>query len=189
MALMFFFGKERAKKIIEEEESKVSGNDRLTIDYGNIVHNHLLAQAKKLRAAYITCEGWRSIIHDSDISGCCTPNQIFHFRIKSMYLYKLYKFALKYYDSISDFYNIAGLSILEANKTLDMYDDILDKETGPTSIVTNPATVLHWFRQYRCDDCFINSRSQIKSGAFLVISGWTTMLNLKLEFGFKLYSH
>ena len=163
MALAFFLGKERAKKIIVDKESKRIGLDRLTIDYGEITQNHLLKQASKLGAAFISCEGWRQIIDDADETGCCTPNQIFHLQIKSMYLYKLYKFAIKYYDTIADFYNIAALSILEANKYLDMYDDILDDNKESLSIVSNPATVIHWFWQYRTKDCFVNTRAHSKS--------------------------
>ena len=80
-----------------------------------------------------------------------------------MYLYKLYKFSIKYYDTIADFYNISALSILEANKYLDMYNELLDSNKESLSIVSNPATVMHWFWQYRSKDCFVNTPAHSKS--------------------------
>ena len=99
-------------------------------------------------------------MYDSDELDCCTPNEVFCYRIKSFYLYKLYKYALKYYDTIKSFSDIAALALLEVNKQLDMYDEILDNDPSQvTSIVTTPDTILHWFRQYRSLDCFVNTKA------------------------------
>ena len=68
MALSFFFGKERAKKI-EKEEKEEAQNEPI-IKYGKTVREQIRAQIQKLQEAHLTFDGWRLLLDDYDITNC-----------------------------------------------------------------------------------------------------------------------
>ena len=95
MALFFFMGKYRSKLIKIEEQNKVKDkNVRKTFDYSIILTYHLQKQAKNLCNAFILCDGWRVILHDSDETNYVSSNDIYYYLIKCYYLDKLYKCSI-----------------------------------------------------------------------------------------------
>ena len=156
-AILFFMGKKRAESIQIEEKTKGMMSNAKSIDYSEILTQHLQTQAKKLRNAFVSCHGWKVILDSNENVDHLSPTVIFCLRMKCYYLYKLYKYSIKYYNTIHNFYNIASLALLEANKSLDIYDDCIgEKDFETILLISHPETILRWFRQYRENNCFIN---------------------------------
>ena len=161
MALAFFMGKYRAKSIQQQEESKIRENDANVIDYSKILTCHLQTQTKKLRNAFISYDGWKVVLDDSVDFDEVSVRDVFHYRIKCYYLYKLYKYSLKYYDSIKSFYDIASLALLDANKSFDLFDDVIGENDYSTiALISNPETILRWFCDFRDHDYFTNIKTK-----------------------------
>ena len=157
MALSLFLGKERAKKLIKDLEEPLKNE---VISYGQYVMNHIQSQINKLGKAHLTFHGWTALInnydHDEDEF---SPFAVYDLRLKAYYLQKLYQMSLKYYDTISDFDNIAKLALAEANYHLGTH---YCHEDTHLHIIKHPDTLLLWFRQYRENDAFPNS-SKLRS--------------------------
>ena len=151
-ALCLFFGKERAKKIREVEESKSLEIKDLTLSYRKLISTHLKEQIGKLQNAHLTYDGWKHVIDDYDDDDDFSSFYIFDLRIKSFYLQKLYANALKYFDTIPTFYKIAQLTVVGVKK------HFVDHGTTASKlhIITSAKTLLLWFRAYRNNDTFLN---------------------------------
>ena len=79
MALMFFMGKTRAKAIQAEEETKVMVRDVKLIDYSTILTQHLQKQAKNLRNAFVSYNGWKVVLDDNENIEHHLPTTIFSY--------------------------------------------------------------------------------------------------------------
>ena len=162
-ALFQFFGKERAEK--KKKENKIKPTETPTgiptenqkqISNADSIRSHIETQIVKLQKAHLTLHGWKDVVHDHDQNKVCTEFDIFHIRIKSCYLARLYSICLEYYDTISDFNDLARLTILSVNK---VYDN-LEEETDELHTIRNHKTLLTWFRSYQdSGDVFINPSS------------------------------
>ena len=167
MGLSFFLGKERAKELIKDIEKPLRNE---VISYGQYVRNHIQSQINKLGKAHLTFHGWTTLINNYSDEDEFSPFSIYDLRLKAYYLQKLFQMSLKYYDTISDFNNIAKLALTEANYHLGTH---YCTEDTHMHIITNPDTLLLWFRQYRENDCFPNSsklRSRKSSMPFILAS-------------------
>ena len=149
MALSFFFGKDRAKKMINKED----GNPTIP-KYGDVICDHLQNQVTKLKHAHLIHNGWRMIVNNFDNDETLSEFQVFHLRQKAMYLSKLYELSLQYYNTIKRFSDIAKLAILSINKSLGILDcqGNNHKKLG----ISHFSTLLEWFRIYRNKDSFPN---------------------------------
>ena len=151
-SLCFFMGRERANEIKAKKEQHLTLKaDKQTVFYGEIVREHIEDQIKKLKNAYLTSEGWKSLVYDHDSTDFCTSRDVFSLRMKALYLMKLYKYSLQYFNSVKNFKDIASLAVMEVSRHLDISPNESEHYT-----ITNPITLLRWFRMYRDCDSFTN---------------------------------
>ena len=116
-SICFFMGKERAKQICNSETG--TKNTNTVISFKVHLKTHLLKQIEKLTNAFVTVNGWKEIVHNYDnVDDVFSEHAVFDYRLKAFYLQKLYSMSLRYYDSISNFLDIAALAIVEANSHL-----------------------------------------------------------------------
>ena len=88
--------------------------------------------------------------------------QIFYVQLKCYYLQKLYSKVFQYCNDITDFNTIAKLALVDANNSFGLYSS-LSNNNGFTAI-TNPKTMLLWFRLFCENDSFPNAnKTQHKS--------------------------
>ena len=146
-SLQFFMGKTRAEEICNSESNENS-DDLYSCKV--TVKTHILKQIEKLTHAYVTVNGWKNIICDFDNEDVFPEHAVFDYRLIAFYLQKLYSISLRYYNSISDFHNIAALAIVEANSHLGV---LPNKELQHFS---NPASLLRIFRMYCVADALPN---------------------------------
>ena len=152
-SLCFFMGRERANEIkAKKEQHLTSKADKKSIFYGEIIRDHIEIQIKKLKSAHLTSEGWKTLVYYQDSIDMCTSRDIFNLRMKALYLSKLYKYSLQYYNSVTSYKDIASLVITEVT----CYLDLPSEDSHDYQTISSPATLLHWFCMYRNNDCFLN---------------------------------
>ena len=142
MALSFFLSKDRAKEIIKKKEVTVSGIERLNLSYKKELDSHILDQVDVLKRAYFSFDGWRDLLCDQTDPSTLTRYQIYILRLKCLYLSKLYEFSFHFYNSVSNFKDIAKLVVDHVNKDYKHVE-------GISTLIGDPQTVLSWFRIFR----------------------------------------
>ena len=146
--LYFFKGRQRANKIKTHKECHLAKKDIQISKYGEIICSHTCKQILKLQKFILTSDDWRKIVIHHDECNSCTNQHIVSLRMKSMYLFKLYKLLLQHYDTIKHFDDVASLAILEVSQCLDglMVMENSPKLSKDLFLIKCPITLLmKWF--------------------------------------------
>ena len=144
MALSFFLGKDRAKKIAEETAVE---------NFGDVVKAHIMTQVERLQNVNLYNERWKSVVSNYDDEDANDYSDAFKsvIRNKATYLAMVFYLSLDYYDKIPDFMKIIEMAI---NKVGDAHlVEFLpnDKKCKSNYIVRKGSvrSVFDWFRYYR----------------------------------------
>ena len=136
VALSFFLGKDRAKDLIEKRKK-----DPSFASIRSILIDHINKQIQKLRIANLTFDGWKGIINEYDTADTFSQFSVYDLRMKAFYLENLFIKALECYDTIHNFETIAELSVVQTNKSLNVYGT----ERANLHIISHHHTLLKWF--------------------------------------------
>ena len=100
--------------------------------------------------------GWKAVTvcNDEELLESCTDYNIYQLRMKSLYLQKLFKYSLQFYDHLNTFQEIANLAVEYVKKALEIPSN--DDESSDSFVIQNPETLLWWFRTFRDNDAFPN---------------------------------
>ena len=114
----------------------------MNLSYRKELNSHLLDQVDILKQAHFSFDGWRDLLCDQTDPSTLTSYQIYILCLKCLYLSKLYEFSFHFYNSISNFKDIAKLVVDHVNKDYKHVE-------GISTLIGDPQTVLSWFRIFR----------------------------------------
>ena len=137
-ALVFFFGKQRAKEIME------SGID--SMERVNMLKAHILEQIERLQAVNIHTEGWRNVVRVDQRNETFSQHQIFTLRNRSTYLALFYHLCLDHFDKLP-LSEIAKLVISKID-SIHLAHLLPSKHQTPY-IVRSQRALMTWFREFR----------------------------------------
>jgi hypothetical protein len=106
-----------------------------------------------LRAAYLSADGWRDIVDDTDVGNLCSQFDVFVIRLKAKYLAVTLTHALSHYEHTVNFLDICTAAI---RKIDDIDFDGSDEDDSSVIRIRSPQTVMKWLREFRCNNCFPN---------------------------------
>ena len=160
-------------------KSKLRKKRKIVHDFDIDVREDVKTKSDILKKAYLTSQGWRSIIDDNDSGNHCTPYERFVVQQKAKYLYVLMEQALEFYEDLTwkDICTNTLRIIDESNAgyagTTTTYtcdddeneeheqdqDEYVNKKTEKEFAIKDPLTLMSWFRSFRCNSSFPNPAS------------------------------
>jgi hypothetical protein len=122
------------------------------------VKEHVRNQVFLLRKAYLTSEGWRSIVDDNDVGNQCSEYDVFMLQTKAKYLAVTLTQALSQYEQGATLFSICTSAIAKIDDVeFDGFEhpSLIDNEPRCMR-VTDPCTIMKWLRIFRVGNCFPN---------------------------------
>jgi hypothetical protein len=134
-------GSKKRKKRNSDESSEIN------------VKQHISNQIRLLRRAYLTADGWRSIVDDKDEADVCSKHDIFMLQIKAKYLSVALTQVLSQYELGAALISICSDAIAKID---DVEFDGFEDDDNECTRITDPRTIMRWLRVFRTSNTFPN---------------------------------
>jgi hypothetical protein len=153
-ALIHFLGRNRAR----------------SHDQSFHVQTHVETQILRLRLAYMTFDGWKTLIdsNDDDDFDFVSPKTIFKIQQKAKYISIFLSLCLSKYETETMMkISVATIQTIKQNDSMynDCFQFIDPSTTKPTITITRPQTILDWFLHFKDNNDFfpirINNKKQL----------------------------
>ena len=146
-------------KSIKKDRSKKRKISSVNSDI-NVKH-HITNKIKTLQTAYLTYDGWRSIINDRDACNLCSPRDIFVIQQKARYLAVTLSLSLKMWNQYT-FTHICQTAI-ESIRNIDYHngeyeldrheieiENNKEDDNNPQQLfsIRNPRTITRWHHTF-----------------------------------------
>jgi hypothetical protein len=112
------------------------------------VKQYIITQIRMLRATYLSADGWRDIVDDTDVGNLCSQFDVFIICLKVKYLAVTLTYALSHYEHTVNFWDICTAAIY---KIVDIdFNGCGDEDCDQTGVIRihSPQTVMKWLREF-----------------------------------------
>jgi hypothetical protein len=111
-----------------------------------------------LRKAYLTAEGWNSIVDDNNVGNVCSKYDVFMLQMKAKYLAVTFTQALSQYEQGTMSFSICTNALAKIDDVeFDGFEHPPLTDNEPKHIrITDPCTIMRWIHIFCMGNCFLN---------------------------------